>query len=808
MKRRDARKASGAFAAACAGLFLVLTGSAGAVPVSPPTSLTASAVSSSQINLTWADTNSNETAYLVERSLSSSSGFVQIASLPANTQAYSDTGLAAGTTYYYQVRAAHNGAFSAYSNVASARTLTTAPTPTPTRPPPTATPTPTRTPTPSGPTPTPTRTPTPTPPGAPTPTPTPGSIPAAPSNATAGAISSTQINIAWTDNSNNETAFRVERAPAAAGPWTYIGATPLTGYGDSGLQPSTTYYYRVAAYNSAGTSAYTNTASAATQAASGVPAPPSGLVASSVSSSQINLVWVDASTNETGFKIEQSTSTVPWAQIGTSGANVASYSITGLAASTTYSYRVRATNATGDSTYTNTASATTQAAGGGSVWSKWYGGSGSDSGKSVAVDSTGNVVVAGQYQGIVDFGTGPVTSYTNPGSGPTVDAFVAKYSASGTPVWSRSMGGDASDAATGVAVDFSGSVVVTGFQASTSADYGGGTLGTHGGSDIFVAKYASTGGYVWAKTIGGTGSDAGTGVAVDGSGNVLVTGQFDVSASGVDFGGGALFSAGNKDVFLVKYSSSGAYLWSKRFGSPGFDLGGPVAVDSSGNVFVAGTFDQTIDLGGGTLRTAGGRDIFVAKFSPTGTYIWQKSFGSTGDDWVRGLAVDGAGNVVLTGQFVNTINFGGPAMTSSGFEDIFLAKLSGTNGSYVWSRSFGSSSTTDAGYGVAVDGSNNVAITGFFGQTVDFGGGPILAQGYDIFVAKYNSAGAYISAKRYGDPPGLFDNQFGDAIAMSSGGNVFISGHFLGTLDFGAAGRIGPTGAYNGYDGYLASTGQ
>ena len=423
------------------------------------------------------------------------------------------------------------------------------------------------------------------------------------------------------------------------------------------------------------------------------------------------------------------------------------------------------------------------------------------------MDSTGNVVVAGQYQGIVNFGTGSVTSYTNPSSGPTVDAFVAKYSASGTPVWSRSMGGDASDAATSVAVDFSGSVVVTGYQASTSADYGGGTLVSQGGSDIFVAKYASTGGYVWAKTIGGTGSDAGTGVAVDGSGNVFVTGQFDVSASGVDFGGGALFSAGNKDVFLVKYSSSGAYLWSKRFGSPGFDLGGPVAVDSSGNVFVAGTFDQTIDLGGGTLTTAGGRDIFVAKFSPTGTYIWQKSFGSTGDDWVRGLAVDGAGNVVLTGQFVNTINFGGPAMTSSGFEDIFLAKLSGTNGSYVWSRSFGNSSTTDAGYGVAVDGSNNVAITGFFGQTVDFGGGPIVAQGYDIFVAKYNSAGAYISAKRYGDPPALFDNQFGDAIAMSSGGNVYITGHFLGTLDFGAAGRMGPTGQYNGNDGYLASVG-
>jgi hypothetical protein len=312
---------------------------------------------------------------------------------------------------------------------------------------------------------------------------------------------------------------------------------------------------------------------------------------------------------------------------------------------------------------------------------------------------------------------------------------------------------------------------------------------------------------VWAKTIGGTGSDAGTGVAVDGSGNVFVTGQFDVSASGVDFGGGALFSAGAKDVFLVKYASSGAYVWSKRFGGSGFDLGGPVAVDGSGNVIVAGTFDGTIDFGGGPLTTAGGRDIFVAKFSATGTYLWAKRFGGTSDDWVRGIAVDGAGNVVLTGQFLNTISFGGPTLTSAGFEDIFLAKLSGSDGSHVWSKRFGSSSTTDAGYGVAVDGTGNVAITGFFGQGVDFGGGTIWAQGYDIFVAKYSSAGAYISSKRYGDPAGSFDSQFGNAIAMSSGGNVFITGYFMGTLDFGAAGRIGPVGAYNGYDAYLASVG-
>ena len=424
------------------------------------------------------------------------------------------------------------------------------------------------------------------------------------------------------------------------------------------------------------------------------------------------------------------------------------------------------------------------------------------------MDSTGNVVVAGQYQGIVDFGTGPITSFTNPTSGPTMDAFVAKYSASGVPVWSRGIGGNASDAATGVSVDSGGNVVVTGFQGSSLVDYGGGTLGTRGSNDIFVAKYDSstTGAHVWSKTVGGTGPDWGGAVAVDSGGNVFVTGYMSMSSSGVDFGGGALFSAGGADAFLVKYSSTGAHVWSKRFGSSGTDMGMAVRADSLGNVVVAGTFEGTIDLGGGTLTSAGGRDLFVAKFSPTGQYLWSKQFGGTSGEDVRGVAVDGAGDVLLTGQFLGTINFGGPTLTSAGYEDIFLAKLSGVSGGHVWSKRLGSSSAPDAGYGVAVDGSGNVAITGFFAGSVDFGGGAILAQVYDIFVAKYDSAGAYISARRYGDPAGLYDSQYGDAIAMSSSGTVFITGHFVGTLDFGAAGSATSIFA-GGSDAYLADVG-
>jgi hypothetical protein len=443
----------------------------------------------------------------------------------------------------------------------------------------------------------------------------------------------------------------------------------------------------------------------------------------------------------------------------------------------------------------------------GSPFTKWYRATGDERGRAVVVDDGGSVLVSGQYQGTLDFGSGSITSFTNPTSGPTTDAFVAKYSASGAAVWSRGFGGNASDSAGGLSVDSLGNVAVTGYQASSTVDYGAGPLTNRGVTDIFIAKFSgATGGHQWSKTVGGTGADGGTAAAQDGSGSVFVTGYMS-AGSGVDFGGGALTSAGGQDVFLVKYSSTGAHVWSKRFGSSGHDQGIGVAVDGAGSVSVMGISEGTIDFGGGPLTSLGGRDLFVAKFSATGQHLWSERFGSTGTDNGRGIAVDGAGDVFLTGDFVNSISFGGPALTSSGREDVFLAKLSGVNGGHLWSKRFGNLYSGEMGLGVAVDGGNNVAITGFFGEDINFGGGPIYAQLYDIFVAKFNSAGAHLSSRRYGDPPAVYDNQHGNAIAISSGGNMFITGNFLGTLDFGAGGQSTST-PYGGNDAYLAHLGQ
>ncbi|MGI0149627.1 MAG: SBBP repeat-containing protein, partial [Thermoplasmata archaeon] len=182
--------------------------------------------------------------------------------------------------------------------------------------------------------------------------------------------------------------------------------------------------------------------------------------------------------------------------------------------------------------------------GGGSLWSRRFGDTADDRGQGVAVDGGGNVAVTGHFDGTTDFGGGPVSSYVHPSLGPTVDIFVAEYAASGGYRWSRTIGSDSAEEGKGIATDGSGNVLVTGYQGSYAVDYGGGPQYVRSGNDIFVAKYSSAGSWVWSKTIGGYGYDQGNAIAADGSGNVFVTGFIGVSSIGVDFGGGALYSAG------------------------------------------------------------------------------------------------------------------------------------------------------------------------------------------------------------------------------------------------------------------------
>ncbi|HJP25320.1 MAG TPA: SBBP repeat-containing protein, partial [Acidimicrobiales bacterium] len=257
-----------------------------------------------------------------------------------------------------------------------------------------------------------------------------------------------------------------------------------------------------------------------------------------------------------------------------------------------------------------------------------------------------------------------------------------------------------------VAVDSSGNVYTTGyFNGTVDFDPGPGTANltakniSH--SDAFVSKLDSSGNYVWAKSFGGIGKDYGYSVAVDSSGNVYITGRFEGHANenhivDLDPGSGTtnVTHNGNGDVFVSKLDSSGDLVWAKSFGGSGTDYGHSVAVDSSGNVYTTGYFNDTVDFdpGAGTtnLTSNGSSDVFVSKLDSSGNYVWAKNLGGTGLDYGYSVAVDSSGNVYTTGGFRGTVDFdpgsGTANLTAVGTE-AFVSKLD-SSGNYVWAKSF------------------------------------------------------------------------------------------------------------------------
>ena len=279
-------------------------------PPATPSALAATPVSKNQIDLAWTDNSTNEDGFKIERKTGAAGTFAEVGSVAAGVTAFNNTGLSVNTKYFYRVRAFNTGGNSAYSNDASATTFLNGP-----------------------------------------------------SNLAAIAVSTAQINLSWTDNTSNETSFQIERGAAAGGPFTQVGTATqnAVSFQNTGLTANTLYFYRVRAINASNVSGYSNVASDTTFMASGPPPnAPSNLTATAATTSQINLAWTDNSSDETGFLVERSlASGGPFTQITATAANATSFSNGGLAASTQYFYRVRATNAGNNSAYSSEANATT-----------------------------------------------------------------------------------------------------------------------------------------------------------------------------------------------------------------------------------------------------------------------------------------------------------------------------------------------------------------------------------------------------------------------------------------------------------------
>ena len=360
------------------------------------------------------------------------------------------------------------------------------------------------------------------------------------------------------------------------------------------------------------------------------------------------------------------------------------------------------------------------------LWSRRLGGTSSDFGRGITVDSAGNVLLTGEFHGTADFGGGPLSSAGDS------DIFAVEIDAEGQHLWSRRLGGTNSDFGRDIAVDSAGNVLLTG-EFHGTADLGGGPLSSAGASDIFVVELDAQGQHLWSRRLGGTNSDFGRGIAVDSAGNALLTGEFHGTA---DFGGAPLSSTGDWDIFAVKLDAQGQHLWSRRLGGTSSDVGQDIAVDSTGNVLLTGYFSGTADFGGGPLSSAGDWDIFAVELDAQGEHLWSRRLGGgTSSDFGLGIAVDSAGNVLLTGYFSGTADFGGGPLSSAGGYDSFAVELD-AQGQHLWSRRLGGTGN-DEGRGIAVDSAGNVLLTGYFSGAADFGGGLLSSAGeYDVFAVK------------------------------------------------------------------------
>jgi large repetitive protein len=427
------------------------------------------------------------------------------------------------------------------------------------------------------------------------------------------------------------------------------------------------------------------------------------------------------------------------------------------------------------------------------VWAKRIGGTDIDDGRSIVVDAAGNSYTAGFFRGTADFDPGPGTSLV--ASLGQEDIFITKLDAAGNLVWSRRMGGTTNDFCYSIAVDASGNVYTTGqFNGTADFDPGAGTFNmTSAGSwDVWISKLDAAGNFVWAKRFGSTLADNGRTVKTDAAGNVYTIGTFTGT---VDFDPGAgtsnLTAPSGQDVFVSKLDAAGNFVWAKSYGGTGTEDGRSIVIDATGNVFIAGSYNLTVDFdpGAGTfnLTSAGAGDVYVLKLNSAGNFVWAVGMGGTLADGNGGMSLDAAGNIQLVGSFNGTADFDPGAGTfnlvSAGSTDIYISKLDPA-GNLLWAKRIGGTGA-DNGNCVTLDASDAVYVGGGFNATVDFDPGAgtfnlVSSAQYDACIAKLDASGNFVWAVRMGG----IANDATYSLGYHSSGTIYSTGVFDDVVDF------------------------
>jgi hypothetical protein len=286
----------------------------------------------------------------------------------------------------------------------------------------------------------------------------------------------------------------------------------------------------------------------------------------------------------------------------------------------------------------------------------------------------------------------------------------------------------------------------------------------------------------WTKIAGGASVDKLTGITQDHSGNIFITGYFD---STIVFEGIQLVSAGGTDVFIAKYDPDGVLLWAKQVGGQNDDYSSAISTDITGNCYVTGFFfvqGTFTTFGTTTITQAGDADMFISKFTAAGVLLWVRNGGGKSEDAAFGISTDVSGNSYVTGYFSGTAVFGTFKIVSSGYSDIFIAKYD-AGGNIVWVRS-GGGSYQDEAYAVSTDVAGNCYVAGYFTGNSIFSGVPLSSAGY---------FDTDIILLKY-NPSGLLvwarraggtANDIAYGLDMTSNGQVIVCGVYQGTKSFG-----------------------
>lgn len=346
--------------------------------------------------------------------------------------------------------------------------------------------------------------------------------------------------------------------------------------------------------------------------------------------------------------------------------------------------------------------------------------------------------------------------------------------------WVQHLVAGTSNFANGTYADKYGNYYLTGYFGGP-LQFGSQTLNGAGAGDIFIAKYNPSRGLRWVRQGTSSGWNGGRGIAVDGDGNVFVSGRFQMQAM---FDGIQVNAVGDNDMFLAKYSADGQILWVKSAGGGSADWGTGVSVDAAGNSYITGYYTGSAGFGGQTLGAAGAEDIFIASYSPSGELRWVKSGGGAGTDLSFGVSSAPLGGVYIVGTFTSSATFSGQTISGSASGSGFLAKYA-ENGDLEWVKALDGTSYAEK---VSLDGEGNPYVVGMFKGNINFGETALNSAGAeDMYVAKFDPDGTPLNAWGIGGTGSDGVAGFGQSTAVFAreDGGFFVAGSFENTVSLG-----------------------